>query len=363
MRRLQILVVFLLAVVLALGACAPKAPPPPAAPAAPAALTEWERVVEAAKKEGVITVYNGLSKAVALEVREGFMKQYPEISVEMMGLRGAAIIERIRMEQQTGAYACDVILSGYTTPQRAAGDGFAEPIAIELPALKEKGVWRVDPYLYAPKKDGLLLMQNVRPDAMINTEMVKEGEVTSWNDLLDPKWKGKMVITDPRGPGPGSMGLYAAMELGEDYWSKMVRQDILLLKSYGAVIDAVALGEKPLAIFASFSRTKIATEAGAPIKMVHLKEGSQVVNKGACVIKNAPHPNAALLLLNWLLTKEGQLASSKAQGVPTLRNDIVEDWVTIPELRHGAWHKVFTRIADAITLQEAQDFAISLWGK
>ncbi|MFC1968227.1 ABC transporter substrate-binding protein [Chloroflexota bacterium] len=249
------------------------------------------------------------------------------------------MFEKLRVEDRAGIRVVDLLCAYIVHARLAQLEGLGAPIIDVLPAVKEEGVWRTNPYQVGGWQ--WVMISNAFSTTLIrNTDLVKEGEIISWNDLLDPKWKGKMVMTDPRRPGPGAAGIYTFVEkLGEDFWKKMDQQDLLLVVDYGQVVDMVVHGERPLALFPSGSRAAAAIAAGTPITPVHLKEGTDTIPKGLVLIKDAPHPNAALVVLNWTLTKEGQAATAKAWANPSLRNDLVEDWVP-PGFRFEDAYKV-----------------------
>lgn len=350
-------------------ACAGKAPAP--APVTPPTMetsattppTEWERVLQTAKKEKNITIGIGLGAEIQQAVREGFSKRYG-ITVEVVTARGAEQREKIQAEQRSGAYITDVIYGGSTVVFDIKTWGFTTPLTTALPSLQDKTVFRIDPSSIDPEKHAFVVDRTVSADLMINTRLVKDGEITSWKDLLDPKWKGKIVMSDPRTPGSGGMGMAGAKELGEEYWMQMAAQKPLLERRMEMVITRVATGEMPLAIFPPKTDFFEAFKAGAPLKMVHLKEGSHLSTYSVAIVKNAPHHNVALLLLDWLLSQDGQTTINRAAGTFSLRKDINEDWITIPEFRYGAWQKTFERAS--ITTQDQRDaisFAEKNFGK
>ena len=201
------------------------------------------------------------------------------------------------------------------------------------------------------------------PALLINSDLVKKDEVTSLYDLLDPKWKGKMVIQDPRVAGSGNALLFALSGLGEDFWRKLAGQDPLMLTGAVQVVDRVVYGERRVAIGASGTRAAVSIRAGAPVEFVHVKEGTYSVTKGAILVRDAPHPNAALLLLNWLLTKEGQIAINKAAEHVPIRADIVPDWLH-PIRRPSAAYKLLPPVdTDPLYQEKANELAIKIWGK
>ncbi|MFC1968589.1 ABC transporter substrate-binding protein [Chloroflexota bacterium] len=317
----------------------PPAPKPAPAPAPPApAPSEWDKVLAAAKKEGTVNIYNTLGADVTDTLRDEMMKAHG-IKVEIVSGRSMAMVEKMRVEHGSEIHVADLFCTGLSLCVLAMEHGLGAPITVTLPAAEEKDVWRTQPHEVGGG-EWVTISNAVSISIIINTDLVKKGEITSWNDLLDPKWKGKMVMTDPRKSGPGSGQMYTWGErLGEDFWKKMAEQDIQLQAKYGQVIDMVVHGERPVGLFPAGSRTAPALEAGAPISVAHFKEGTPTIPKGFMLMKNAPHPNAALVLINWTLTKEGQAATSKAWGTPTIRKDVVEDWV-LPGFRFEDTFKI-----------------------
>ncbi|MBM2832711.1 MAG: Ferric transporter ATP-binding subunit [Dehalococcoidia bacterium] len=343
MRKLYVVGILLLGLILLVGACAPKAAPSPSAPSpsAPAptaapSLGEWDKVLEAARKEGSVTIYNVLGTQLGEALKAGMAKQ--GIKVEVIGGVGGELELKIVTEQRAKANVADLFISGWTNTYNIAQTGNGQPVNVALPSLQEKDVWRIVPGKYEDTKVSYVFGTSITPSVIANTDLVRKGEITSWNDLLDPKWRDKMVMTDGRtGSGPGASGLWAWTTLGEDFWKKMAAQRITLQARYDIAVNQVAYGEKSIALFPAFSRTVAAIKAGAPVQIVHLKEGTSYYINGIAFVKNAPHPNAALVVLNWMFSKEGQAAIGKATDNYSVRKDLAEDWLRIPELNPGTF--------------------------
>lgn len=337
----------ILSLVLLLSACGgskgvpspSSAPTPSAAPAPSAAqsLADWDRIVAAATREGTVTVYNTFGAAVVDVLKTGGAKY--GIKVDTIGGTGAELEAKIATEQRAKAFSGDLISGGWTTPLNVVRAGYGQPVDAALPALDEKDVWKIHPSKFDPTKTNYVLATFITPSVVVNTDLVKRGDISSWQDLLDSKWRDKIAMTDPRtGSGPGATGLSFWMTvLGEDYWKKLATQRIALQIRYDLAASQTAYGEKSLAIFPSSPLAVAAMKSGAPLQIVHFKEGTSYALNGVAVLKNAPHPNAALVLLNWLLSKDGQAAICKALESYTLRKDVNENWFTIAELRSGTF--------------------------
>ncbi|MBM2831716.1 MAG: Ferric transporter ATP-binding subunit [Dehalococcoidia bacterium] len=370
MKRPVMLGTLFLVLVLVLGACAPKAAPSPSptptAPTAPSpapSLGEWDKVLEAAKKEGTLTLYSTWAAEAGEAMKTGMSKY--GIKLETIGGQGGDLELKIATEQRAKAYVADVFTGGWTNQTNTSQAGFGQPVTSALPSLGEKDVWKIYPGKYDPTNSVYVSGTGVTPSVVINTDLVKKGEITAWNDLLDPKWRDRIVMTDPRtGSGPGASGVWVFMPLGEDFWKKMAAQRITMQVRYDLAVNQVVYGEKALVLFPAFSRTVVAIRAGAPLQIVHLKEGTSYYLNGVVMVKNGPHPNASLVFLNWLFSKEGQIVVGKALGNYTIRNDVVEDWMKIPELNAGTFTVMEPpNNLDPEASKKAAEFAKNVFGK
>lgn len=371
MRKTHILGTLLLGLALVLSACGSKpvpspspspSPTPQPAPAPAPQLSAWDRVVADAKKEGTITVYSAASIDVAKAIREGVAKAYG-IKVEIVTDAGPAIVERTRVEQQARSAAADmVVMAGVVTYSQLVAQDFVIAPTVDLPAASEKGVWRVEPYSFNPQKKVTVINNALIPSVLINTDLVRPSEVTALADLLAPRWKGNIAMEDPRVGGAGNATLATFISLGEDFWKKIAAQNVQLMPS-ALGINAIVHGDKHLEIGASSTRGLAAIKAGAPMQYIHVKEGTPSVTKGAVLTKNAPHPNAALVVLNWLLSKEGQTAVNMATGDPSIRSDVGEDWV-YPSLRSQAAQKLLPPVDNDPDYQKkGSDFGVKIFGR
>jgi iron(III) transport system substrate-binding protein len=156
----------------------------------------------------------------------------------------------------------------------------------------------------------------------VNTTLVTEDEYpTSFEDLLDPKWKGKMAWTaDPTMLGaPGF--IYNVLQVmgeekGMDYLEKLAEQEIVNVPaSQRVVLDKVISGEFPIGLMTFNHHTIISQEKGAPIEWVKLEPVIQTINPLG-IVKDAPHPNAAKLLVEFILSEEGQQVFQKGLYIP-----------------------------------------------
>jgi len=329
---------------------------------AQAEKTQWDKLVEAAKAEGTVTYYISWGQPAQKAINKGFYAKYG-IVPEGIGGSPPALYTKIEEEQVAGVQVCDLYCGGAEQLSTFILKGYAQKPLLPLPALENRKVFRFDPYSVDPEgKRAIIILHPPSIPFLVNTNLVKEIP-DSMYDLLDPWWKGKMVMTDPRVGGPGVPLMFVHMNLGEDYWRKFAKQEPLLERNHQRPIDAVALGEKAICIGYATSRALAAIEAGAPMDMAHPKEGSQSSHMTVAIPKGVKHPNAATLLINWILSKEGQTTICKGRKEPSFRYDIdPSNWLL---LQASSWEAPYKVMQGAITSAEnkaAKDFAIKIFG-
>ena len=152
----------------------------------------------------------------------------------------------------------------------------------------------------------------------INTTQVEPREIRSFDDLLNPKWKGRIGFLDPRNAGSGqNTWAFLWKVKGEEYLGKLVQQDLLITQNQRQIAEALTKGKLAFTIGLSHYTYEPFIKAGLPVKPVpNIKEGAHANNGSGVVtiVKNPPHPNATKVFVNWLLGKEGQETLRQGDG-------------------------------------------------
>ncbi|MBV9602347.1 MAG: extracellular solute-binding protein [Chloroflexi bacterium] len=271
---------------------------------------------DAARQEGKLVVYGVGPAELYNPVHDAFVKRFPGIDLQGVDQRGRETREKIIAEQQSHNYVVDVAISGTDTQQELVQDGYVDDYqAADLSS--------VIPELVPPDRKNNPRTVTVFTVA-INTNLVPpDQEPKKWSDLLDPRWKGKLEMDDPRGSGPGGTILSGVEALfgPDDVDQKLAAQNLFFATQAGPLLDALARGE--YAVYLSSAHTDVIAQrqAGAPIKQVRPEEGVGITPINQALIKNAPHPNAAKLWIEWSLSEEGQKILA-AQGFAPVRKGI-----------------------------------------
>ena len=271
------------------------------------AQTAW---VEAAKKEGKVVWYTSLALSSSEKVAKLFEAAYPGIKVEVHRTGSQRILQRVMQELSANIKNVDVI----HTSDAGHYVFFKEkkllmkytPAGVEAfpAAFKDK-----DGYHYA-----LRATVNV---IAYNTRSIPAAEAPrSWKDLLDPKWKGKLVTAHPGYSGVISTHVLALVHLhGWEYFKQLAQNRLMLVQSAVDPSGVVASGERPIAVNGgdySFYQIK---KKGNPVEIVYPKEGVPLVVSPTAIASFAPHPNAARLFTDFTLSREVQQVLADTEGL------------------------------------------------
>ncbi len=290
---------------------------------------EWEHLIDAAKKEGKVTVSLPASAELKKQVEDQFKKRYG-IEVEVFTARGSAGVRRMADEFKAGVRHFDLHVGGSSSIISGMLDeGILDPIEpwLALPEVKDPKQWWGGHLWVDNARRFVYMFQAHLPEVIwYNTDLLKPDEIRSFDDFLNPKWKGKIGYLDPRTSGAGdSTWSFMWRVKGEQYLKQLVAQDLYLGRDQRVLAENLAKGRTAVMIGLSYYSYLPFLKAGLPIKpLPRLKEGNYGTGgSGNLAILKAPaHPNSAKVFVNWLLGREGQEIVSRALGQATRRLDV-----------------------------------------
>jgi iron(III) transport system substrate-binding protein len=268
--------------------------------------------LEAAKKEGKVVWYTSLALPSAEKVAKLFEAAYPGIKVEVHRSGSERILGRVMQELKANIKNADVV---HTSD------------AGHFVMFKEKGLLLkytpagVDAFPAGFKdKDGYYYGLRATVSAIAyNTKTVSAAEAPrTWKDLLDPKWKGKLVTAHPGYSGVITTHVAALVNLhGWDYFKQLAQNKLMLVQSAVDPSGVVASGERPVAVNGgdyTFYQTK---KKGNPVEIVYPKEGVPLIVSPTAIMSFAPHPNASKLFTDFTFSREIQQVMADSEGLYT----------------------------------------------
>ena len=255
---------------------------------------------DAAKQERKLVIYGVGNSELFNPVKDAFEKEFPGIELVGVDQRGRETREKILAEQQSRNYVVDVAISGPDT----------QGSLIDAKVIEEFQSQFVDAVV--PELRPQYAASNPRTVTIftltVNTNLVRPAdEPRSWNDVLDPRWKDKLAMDDPRGSGPGGTILSGVEQvIGVDWSTKLAAQHVFFATQAGPLLEGLARGEYAMYLSAGHPDVIAQKQQGAPFKQLRPAEGIGLTPISQSLIKGAPHPNAGKLWIDWSLSEKGQ---------------------------------------------------------
>jgi len=325
-----------LVTIAAMGFCLSSTVPVLAAGEAPAWRAVWEKTVAAAKKEGKIVVSGAPGETWRKAVMM-FEEDYPEIKVDYTGLNSRDFYPRMRRERTLGQYLWDIRIGGADSLAfDAKNERLLDPVRplLILPEVVDGKAWL----------GGLTFLDNEgqyinaflayeTQIAVVNRDFVPESELRSVEQLLDPRWKGKIVLQDPRG-GAALMVLTGLVRIyGEPFVRDLLqKQDIVVTGDNRQQIEWVVRGRYPIGIGVAHTSLEEFKKEGLAKNVVRLTGKAALVTNGFGgfqLVNQRPHPNATTVFINWILTAKTQARLAKTVFLNSRRLDVP---INVPEL-------------------------------
>ena len=257
-----------------------------------------QKLIDGAKKEGALVWYMSASIEDAQAILLAFSKKYPFLKTDFFRAGSARLFNRIMNEARAGKVLFDLVaVRGLETHQLVkAGllQPYVSPESAAYPAgfKDSKGYW-VD-YFDSYNVIGY------------NTQLVARDQAPkSWEDLLDPKWKGKIALDEENFSWYGAMTQKWGKEKTQRYMRALAKQDIQLRNGQTLIAQLMAAGEFSVAMVLAHRIEKM-KEQGAPVAWVTTLDPVTVSLHPIGIAAKAPHPNAAKLFVDFILSKDGQ---------------------------------------------------------
>jgi iron(III) transport system substrate-binding protein len=294
----------------------------------------WEKTLESAKKEGKVVISIPASAELRKQLEDGFRKRF-DLEVEVFTARGSAAVRKMADEFKAGVRHFDLHIGGSSSAVSGLLDeAILDPIEnwLVLTEVKDpKQWWGGHLWVDRSKKFIYSSLAYLSETIWYNTDLVKPAEIRSYDDLLNPKWKGKIGFLDPRTPGAGDSNWSFMWETkGEEFLKKLAVHDLVLGRDQRLLAENLAKGKVAIMIGLTYYSYLPFVKASLPIKPLSaLKEGTYATGGSGnlAIIRNPPHPNATRVFVNWVLGREGQDLVSRALGQGTRRIDVDTSWL------------------------------------
>ena len=304
---------------------------------------EWDKTVKAAEQEGQVVLYS-LSEIGDAIANTGFQRKFPRIKISVVTARGGEHVSRLMAERRAGRFLADIGNLGNTSPYTLYQSKVLDPIASAfiLPEVKDESKWWQGKQQFIDPENRYIFVYVGAPLFLVgyNTKLVDPSGFKSYWDLLDAKWKGKIVAFDPKAGGFAATRdrfFYHNPELGPPFLRRLFSEMALTVYArFPQGEDWLAAGKYSLCLCRHQSISEAKTQ-GLPVDLMDpssFKEGTGVESRAKTLVlmNQAPHPNAAKVFLNWFLSREGQsdfqktgakILDAGAEG--SLRMDIPKD--------------------------------------
>jgi hypothetical protein len=291
---------------------------------------EWAKLEAAAKKEGKL-VLSGPVGVVWREPLMAFQTEYPDISIEYTPGNSRDFWPRVSQEHKVDQYLWDLRVGGIDPFAYRMRDAKSiDPVRPELilPEVINEANWYGGfEGLFADKEKkylpGFLVYRF--PPGWVNRDVIAADKLAKLSDLLKPDFAGKISLQDFRGGAAVSVLSVMIRDYGEEFVTKLIKdQKVVITRDNRQQAEWLIRGQYPIALAVSTDQLTLLKSRGVPMNIAPI-EGLNVTVSGfgsVQLIKKRPHPNAARLYVNWLLTKRTQATITKAAGVNSRRVDV-----------------------------------------
>jgi len=253
-------------------------------------------LIAGAKKEGTFSLYTAMNQRDSQPLVDGFKKKYPFIKVDLFAGLGADITARLITEQKNRNFNADAFNALTINVEKIRREGLLIPYYTAAQDIFDKKYVDANRY-WVPTSFYILTF-------VYNTNEIKDPPKT-WQDLLDPKWKGKLTIEDRDEFWLINFSKLWGEAQAKDYFTRLGKQDLQVAHGHAVLMQKTITGEAQATPTQYLHQAVSDIKAGAPVSYV-LMDPMLTGPDGIVLLKNAPHPHAALLFIDYVTSKEGQ---------------------------------------------------------
>lgn len=306
-----------------------------------AQLDGYYAAAQAANQTEVVVYGSGVGSMNP--VWDAFAKRYPDIRVRTQDLVGAPLVTKLQQEDASGQHTADLINTAGSVHQQFAKAGYYVPL--DTPAgvaSSDVGARELGGQCLAPFGTAFSIAYD--PQRLPADQAPK-----SWSELVDPKWKGKIAVADPGtiNATTGTLAVLKANNVVDDAWlAALMQQDLVIVPGAEQVNGTLVSGQAELALTSLQNVTTDNTKGASLEFLFPFGGGSYLNGQVNCLMRTAPHPDAAKLLHAWMFTPEAQAAAAAQGSYPFVNGvsapaghppiDQVSNLVSVPQDRASA---------------------------
>jgi ABC-type Fe3+ transport system substrate-binding protein len=303
---------------------------------------EWERTLAAARQEETVVLGLQVGQPWRDWVAQ-FEKAYPGIRVDVAGTTSTAGVSRVMAERRAGQFLWDVHIGGGESMNSVLKpEGGLLPLrpALMLPEVLDDSKWhgrfddgfidREGTYIYSFRGE-------LGYTVAVNRDVVPEAQLHRVEDVVDPRWRGRLSLQDPRGGGKGASDAgHFIMMRGEDWWRQLLAQEPVVTSDRRQQVEWAVRGQYPIAVSADTVTQNDFRRQGLGLNTKPLAPESEMgsrlsMSSTMALFERPPHPHAARVFANWVLSREGQDAFSRITGQNSRRLDVEGPPDTAPD--------------------------------
>jgi ABC-type Fe3+ transport system substrate-binding protein len=295
--------------------------------------SEWDQLVAAAKEEGELVLVGPSSQEARDALNNTFAKEFG-IRVNYIASEGPEYIAKLKAERPAGRFTVDAVINGAPSWFRERENLLTSLRAkLILPEVTDPNNWLEGRLWWADKEEDKLLRLAVyvNPNLVVNPDQVDSRTLTSWDALMDPKYKGKMTSQTATRPGPGGgTAAYLYYVLGpEKFKALYVDQAVVYTDEVRQAAESVARGTYPIGLGIDGAFIEPLRTRGLKMEVVRPSDAPGYLSSGfttLMLVDRPPHPSAAQLFANWAAARAGNETITKALHNVSARRDITSEW-------------------------------------